>query len=301
MLISVVIPAYNQRDLLPRALRSVRSQTYQEWECIVVDDASEDGTSTVVEQMADPRFTLVQNKRNLGPGASRNRGIAVARGEVIAFLDSDDEWLPEKLARYSEALLEPASKHSAVVGSVQRHYLNGTVEDTVITSDAIAFPRLFAMPVIGAGSSMMVRRTALEAVGSFDEQLRYFEDWDLVLRLASRGAIAIIDEPLHRKYATGTPGNIQALDRSRRHFLKKHQSEIAQYPPRIRRRTVAQHHLQLARTALVGHAWPRAVFHGTAAVGWYPRFVVSVAKSIPLVWHGRQTGSTNPRVQGEDR
>src|SRR3989304_1110083 len=97
-LVTVVIPTYNHAHFLREALQSVRAQSFSEWEAVVVNNYSEDDTIAVVESFADPRIRL-ENFRNNGIiAASRNRGIALARGKYLAFLDSDDLWLPEKLA-----------------------------------------------------------------------------------------------------------------------------------------------------------------------------------------------------------
>ena len=100
--VSVVAPAFERREVLPRALDSVVAQTYGDWELIVVDDGSTDGTAEMVKQDYPDVHLVVQE--NHGVSAARNAGIAQARGEWIAFLDSDDAWLPEKLERQMKAL-----------------------------------------------------------------------------------------------------------------------------------------------------------------------------------------------------
>lgn len=98
-LVSVIMPAYNSAGFITDAIRSVIQQSYPHWELIVIDDASTDITISVVKKMIkdDSRISLIQNQQNLGPGSSRNAGIEAAKGDFIAFLDSDDLWLPEKL------------------------------------------------------------------------------------------------------------------------------------------------------------------------------------------------------------
>ncbi|MBR9823323.1 glycosyltransferase family 2 protein [Salipiger thiooxidans] len=98
--VSVILPAYNAEAFLSRAMESVRNQSFPDWELLVVDDGSRDGTAALAEAAAasDPRIRAVISPRNAGAAAARNRGLAEARGRYIAYLDADDEWLPEKLS-----------------------------------------------------------------------------------------------------------------------------------------------------------------------------------------------------------
>ena len=112
MRVSVVIPLFNKAPFIERALRSVAAQTFTDFELIVVDDGSTDGGSTIVRSFSDPRIRLIEQE-NAGPGAARNRGLREARGEFVAFLDADDEWLPEFLSE-SVRLLDKNPNAGAV-------------------------------------------------------------------------------------------------------------------------------------------------------------------------------------------
>ena len=94
--VSVIIPAFNRATILPRAIRSVQAQTMEDWEMFVVDDASGDDTAAAVESIGDARIRVLRHAANGGPNAARQTGLEAARGEWIALLDSDDEWLTEK-------------------------------------------------------------------------------------------------------------------------------------------------------------------------------------------------------------
>lgn len=97
--VSVIIPTHNRQRLVSRAVRSVLNQTYEDLECIVVDDASSDGTPQVIQTIEDERLVYLRHDRNRGASGARNTGIRAAKSSLIAFLDDDDEWLPEKLVK----------------------------------------------------------------------------------------------------------------------------------------------------------------------------------------------------------
>jgi glycosyltransferase involved in cell wall biosynthesis len=186
-LVSVVIPTYNHARVLGRALASVVAQTVRDWEAIVVNNHSTDDTRAVVERIGDPRIGLVDYANHGVIAASRNEGIRRARGRYVAFLDSDDEWMPEKL----EACLALMHPEVGLVGHGElwrdaaghdRPMVYGPAERT--TYDAL----LWRGNCIST-SAVVVRTDALRAVGGFDEDpaIVTTEDYDLWLRLAHAG------------------------------------------------------------------------------------------------------------------
>ena len=112
--VSIIIPTYNREQLIARSIKSVLNQTYQDFEIIIVDDASTDNTEEVISNFNDKRIRYIRHEKNKGAAAARNTGIRAARCDYIAYQDSDDEWLPEKLARQME-LLEDASPQVGVI------------------------------------------------------------------------------------------------------------------------------------------------------------------------------------------
>ena len=187
-LVSVVIPTYNHAQFLGPALQSVREQTFAGWEAIVVNNYSEDNTADVVAACNDPRIRLV-NLRNHGViAASRNEGIRLANGELIAFLDSDDIWYPQKLAHCVEAL-----EHGF---DLVCHGENWTKENSPPRAmhygpaPRAAYPRLLFNGNCISTSAVVVRKQSLERVQGFREEPRFItaEDYDLWLRLARDGA-----------------------------------------------------------------------------------------------------------------
>jgi glycosyltransferase involved in cell wall biosynthesis len=195
--VSVIIPTYNRAEMLMCAVRSALTQTFSDLELIVIDDGSSDGSvERLAEFGADPRLCVVRNKVPSGrPALPRNAGLARARGEFVAFLDSDDRWYPEKLAtqlEYLEANPDCAlvSGRCRWVGAEERLWPE-------LLERAFRYEDLVAGNVI-ACSMTMVRRSVVTACGGFDTRagLRLGEDWDLWLRIAQRHAFAVLPDVL---------------------------------------------------------------------------------------------------------
>jgi glycosyltransferase involved in cell wall biosynthesis len=189
--VTVVIPAFNVASYVADCLASVRAQTLPDWECIVVDDGSTDGTAERVRGIADPRIRL-HSQRNQGVSAARNAGLAQARGAYVLFLDGDDRLHPQALSRLASRL-DPHPESVAAYGTVW-----------VIFEDGSPYPqkplRVRRIPpsgdVLGALlrwelflqiGSVMIRTTAARRLGGFKEELRLSEDWEFCCRLAALG------------------------------------------------------------------------------------------------------------------
>lgn len=193
---SVVIPAFNRREMLIAAIDSVLRQRYADIEIIVVDDGSDDGSSEMLAQRFPAVHVLQQS--NQGPAAARNRGIAAANGELIALLDSDDLWLENKIEReldlfrrFPEAALLAGNACSYVEGALRSADTFAQRQIPFVNQE----PRYFDwyLPIMKLGptcctSAMVFRREALRGLGPhpFDERLRLDEDWDLEFRFFAR-------------------------------------------------------------------------------------------------------------------
>jgi glycosyl transferase family 2 len=208
--LSVLIPTYQRREYVCRAVRSVFAQRYQDWELIVVDDGSTDGTRQAL-QAAGPRLRYVWQE-NRGVSAARNAGLRLARGEIVAFLDSDDRWLPDHLEtvvamleRYPEVVLASTCPRSHVAGR----------EPVSKTRVLDALPLLLMDNFLGVPATA-VRREHLTIVGGFDERMNVLEDGELWLRLATRGPFALLQRrTITRQHTRGSLG-----ERGRRgHYL----------------------------------------------------------------------------------
>lgn len=195
--VTVVIPCFNGEGYLAEALASVLAQTHADLEVIVVDDGSTDGSLAIARSTGDPRVRVVV-QANAGVAAARNRGVAEARGEYVAFLDQDDLWLPPKLELqlvllgrspevglvYSDCLL--IAEDGAELGRWSARYplLRGRVFERLIVDSVVAI------------STVLLPRAIFERVGGFRPSFRYVEDLDLILRVAERNPIDVVGVPM---------------------------------------------------------------------------------------------------------
>lgn len=216
--ISVVIPLYNKGLYIQRAIKSVLNQTYKNFELIVVDDGSTDGGDQIVEGLADPRIRLIRQE-NGGVSAARNRGIAEAKAELVAFLDADDEWLPEKLQLQFDFLERyPDIKWTAGAFIQYRDdkpvapesaFFSEWFEDEYVVKDALlplSVGRCFWVV------TTMIRKQVFKEVGCFDTALRVGEEINLWMRIAKKyPKILYIRKPV-AKYNMYVPGSLTALD-----------------------------------------------------------------------------------------
>jgi glycosyltransferase involved in cell wall biosynthesis len=193
--VSVLIPVYNGADTVARALESVASQTYRDFETIVVDDGSQDASADVVRRF---RWARLIAQPNRGVGATRQRMIEEAAGEFVAFLDCDDAWLPDKLAQQ----VDVADRTGAVLvnGWCRVRDLQGRdyVREVRLPRDASALDHLLPDNTV-VTSSAMIRRDAMLDAG-FREALRMAEDWLAWFKVARHGDFALIEDVVSYRF-----------------------------------------------------------------------------------------------------
>lgn len=181
--VSVVIPVYNRAATLPRAVASVLAQDFADWELILVDDGSRDGGVEAILAAGDPRIRAIRHEANRGAPAARNTGIRAAMGRLIAFLDSDDEWLPGKLGPQVAALDAASGRLGALcTGFVLHRVGSGGRFERVPKPEGSWLDTLLDGCTVSPGSTLVARRACFDTAGPFAEDLPRFEDWDWLLR-----------------------------------------------------------------------------------------------------------------------
>lgn len=225
--VSVVIPAFNAEKFIGAAVQSVLHQTFEDLELVVIDDGSSDGTAAVVRAINDPRLRLFSGP-NKGLAHARNKGLGHTSEPLVAFLDADDRWFPEKLARQVTMLMR---HHDVVAVGCLMHYISlsekvvGTAGQTVTEQDQqrIRAGRLMPSPI----SSILFRRGEIEALGAFDERLSreipgLVEDIDLISRLAAVGKVDVLPQVLgaYRIHAEAASARHFGSQRMGRRFIQ---------------------------------------------------------------------------------
>lgn len=191
--VTIVIPTYNRRDLVREAIASVTAQSYTDFELIVVDDGSDDRTAEVVQQYAGIRYVYQPNR---GVSAARNAGVAVAQGELIAFLDSDDLWEPQKL-EHQVALF--AQHPDVQICQTDEIWVRNGIRVNPHNKHRKAGGDIFARSLelcLVSPSAVMMHRVLFARLGGFDESLPACEDYDLWLRVTVRVPVHFIATPL---------------------------------------------------------------------------------------------------------
>jgi len=197
--VSIIVPTYNRGYMVGRAIQSILNQTYEDFEILIVDDTSTDNTSEIVQSISSKKIAYIRHERNKGPAATRNTGIMAAKGEYIAFLDSDDEWLPEKLEKQMKAFRNASPQVGIVyTGLIQVEGNNKTYIPPPYTAnrEGNIHYSLFVDPLIVYPSTAVIRRECLSKVGMFDECFHISEDRELWIRISKYYDIKLIDEPL---------------------------------------------------------------------------------------------------------
>jgi len=227
-LVSVIIPTYNRAHLVGRAIKSIFAQAYANFEVIVVDNASSDNTAEVVASIKDARLKFIRHDVNKGPAASRNTGLRNSHGDYITFLDSDDEWLPQKTALQLDVF---KSEEERGIGLVFTNGFNEAGNAMFITDpvdSGIYYDprrdRFYPLrKLIATLSSWMLPSEAAKKTGYFDEAMITWDDGDYLARVAYEFPVYFLNKDLVRWHASGVHLNMMNHDliSGKELFLKK--------------------------------------------------------------------------------
>jgi glycosyltransferase involved in cell wall biosynthesis len=244
-LVSVIIPTLNRPQLLKRAIASVLSQSFADFEVLVIDDSSTGDASSVVRSFNDPRIHYTKNQQK-GANAARNYGIQLSKDSLIAFLDDDDEWLPNKLRKQVDLLDRSDGSFGAVFSSwrysdpAKKFSKIVRVPERMDLKEAIMNVR-----PIGTTSTAMVKKEVFEKVGGFDEAFPALQDWEMWLRISGKYRFAAVPEVLvnHNVQKNSITSNHPRVIRAHLMLMKK-------YPDIAKSRQFLAHYYSISGNVL---------------------------------------------------
>lgn len=255
--VSIIMPTYNRLEYLPPAVESVLAQTFTDWELLIADDGSGEETRAYLQSLSDPRVRVIWLPHTGKPSVVSNKALREARGEYVAFLDSDDLWLPTKLQRQLQSLRNhPQRRWSytrfAVVDASGKPAAAGRREWPTPTGWILE--KLLAEVTVIAQPSVMVSRQLLEQLGAFDEELVMCYDCELWFRLAAHSEIDGIDAPLTliRRHHNHSGSDIIAWRDRRRVFEKALRANRRAHLEPVLRKLRAQMSAGLAKSQAAG-------------------------------------------------
>lgn len=271
-LVSVIIPVFNAAAFLGDALRSVEMQSYRGLETIVVDDGSLDGSRVIAETMGAKVLALSHR----GVSAARNAGIQAASGDLVAFLDADDRWYPDKIALQLQQITRVPEAVACFGAAVGLDVDTGRTWSLSVCLPQDALRALILRgPIVGpGGSTALVRRSPLLRAGGFDERLSNGEDWDAWIRLAELGPFTAVSTPLAiiRRHRTNASRNVRQMEIDNSKVLESFFSRAGTRSPlaRERRRSYGNHYLRSAGSYLDDGKRLESLRCVVRAVLWWP-------------------------------
>jgi glycosyltransferase involved in cell wall biosynthesis len=252
--ISVIIPVYNGEKTIRETIESVLSQTFKDFELIVINDGSQDTSLEIVERIQDPRLKVF-SYRNAGQATSRNRGIAHACGEYISFIDADDLWTPNKLEAQLRALQD--NPQAAVAYSWTKcidEFGQFSRRGSHISVTGDVYAKLLLIDFIENGSNPLIRTQALAEVGGFDESMTPSEDRDLWLRLAARYHFVAVPSPqiLYRQSVNSESANVLRMEAASLRVIEQAFTQAPESLQHLKKHSLANIYKGLTFKALEG-------------------------------------------------
>jgi glycosyltransferase involved in cell wall biosynthesis len=250
--VSVILPTHNRAELLKRSIQSILDQTYEDFELIVIDDASKDDTEAAVKGFNDDRIRYIKQQINIGAAAARNAGIAASKGEYIAFQDDDDEWLPTKLEKQVAVFeMNRDQDLGLVYSNMWEVYGNKRTEtrpERIMPEDGIVFDRALNGKLRRIGiQTALIKRECFDKAGGFDPEFPRWIDHEFFIRVSRYYHFYHIDEPLVNWHSTqgGISSSKLNLIAARKLLIRKYSEDLKK---RSNRGALAQYCYDIGHT-----------------------------------------------------
>lgn len=278
-LISVIIPVFNGQNTIQRTIESVLNQTFEDYELIIINDGSTDSTEEVISQIPDPRIKVF-NYSNSGPSASRNRGIDIASGKYISFIDADDLWTSDKLEKQLYKLEEnPQAKIAYSWTNYIDEFDKFLYPGSHITANGNVYEKLLLNNFIENGSNPLIYRQALIEVGGFDESLFAAEDLDVWFKLAIKYEFVAVPSPqiLYRVSTNSLSSNLARVEKQCLEVIDRAFDRVSKSLQNLKPKSVSNLYLYLTIKSLEGNVTKTK---GIAAARYY---INAVKNNISLL------------------
>jgi len=283
--VSVIIPTHNRANLVDRAIKSVLSQTFEDFEIIVVDDASSDDTEQAIKRFKDRRIRYVRHHENMGAPATRNTGIRMARGDYIGLLDDDDEWVATKLEKQVNRFKESSGGTGVVYSGFEVIDQNGRIVQTMFPEfRGNLCMRLLERNMIGGSSIPLIKSECFNDVELFDVELKSCQDWDIWLRISKQYEFDFVPEVLVKIYDHGNQisTDYSSMIPGRTSMIEKHTDEFRKHPD-----ILVIHLKRMGKLHCINGTWKEAVYWFKKAFAVNPfeiiRIVAWCALELPRI------------------
>jgi glycosyltransferase involved in cell wall biosynthesis len=244
--VSVIIPTYNRAASIGDSIRSVLSQSFQNFEIIIVNDGSTDDTEKIISEISDVRIRLVSHESNRGAPAARNTGIQSSKGEFVAFLDSDDRWLPDKLQIQMDYLQKSQETGSCSTGYYKYQETIGFLASNPVWPEKDRLKHLLTTMDLSFGTTLLVRKNCFDKVGLFDENFPRHEDWDWVLRYLKFYQHHVIQQPLV-EIIRSSGIDPEKIEKANALLVEKHHDQFYQFGNRFGRKVEAKRWIEVSQ------------------------------------------------------
>lgn len=251
-IISVILPVYNGEKTIIATIKSVLSQSFSDIELIAIDDGSQDSTLELIKNISDPRLKVF-SYANAGQAVSRNRGLSLASGKYVSFIDADDLWTPDKLEQQLQAL---QNNSQAALAYSWTDYIdeegNFLLSGNRINIQGNVYEKLLVTNFLENGSNPLIHKYVLDEVGGFNAALTPAEDWDLWLRIAARYSFVAVSSPqiLYRVSANSASANILKMEAACLQVINNNFSQLSDSVKLLKKQSMANLYKYLTCRAL---------------------------------------------------
>lgn len=287
-LVSIIMPTYNRAGLILETINSIRDQTYQNWELLIVDDGSDDNTKEIIDQLPDKRIQFIEGKRIGIVGIIKNKGIALAKGDLIGFIDSDDLWASTKLEKQVAALQEYPDAGFSLTNGYNFRVLREPIEFFYIQKEGLkhanVFLSFFRSEVAGIMPSLVVRKECLRDAGLFKET-GDFSDVDFLISLAYHYKAVILYEPLVFRRLHDSNHSTANWERNYEKGIDMIRTYREKLPPALARHAYFKLYIDYGVKSTRYRKWGKAINKFFKAWTYKPFSIVPLKKSVKTIFY----------------